>query len=151
MSTKYSSQMTKALASPQQLIEQGDVAGRVHLAYAEYDLAGDLAAGDVIKMLKLPQGARVVDVILASADLDASGGTLDVGWEANGTDAADQDGFLAVVDVTSAITTNMLAASENGAGHFVQFSAETQVSITTVGDTDATSGKIKLAVLYALD
>jgi len=150
MATKYGINATKrAVTQPPERPEQGQVKADVLFAYDKYTLSSDLAAADVIKMMKLPEGARIIDAILVCDDLDASGGTLDVGWESNGSDAADADGMFANVDVTSASVTRMSAAVVPGV--FQKFAAETQISITVDGDTDATSGDIELGVWFVID
>lgn len=155
MATKYGVNATKRdnQAIPQ-LIPEGEKQGRLYVAYDEYTLTADLASGDVIKMMKLPPGSRVHNACIYFDDLDATGGTLDIGWEANTVDAADADGFLAVVDVTSAGAQDMFDDQGTRPGLYKQFSqlgGETQISITTVGDTDATTGTIRLSVQYAID
>lgn len=147
--TKRDNQNIKALIGP------GETAGRLRVAYDSYALTADLVGGtDTIRMMKLPKGARVIDVILEFDDLDGSGGTLDVGWEAS-ADAvvsADPDGFLANVDVaTAAGLVTMQDDQPTLDGLFKQFDAEVQVTISPDGDTDATSGNIKLCILYVTD
>ncbi len=157
MATYYGVNATKRdnQAIPQ-LIGPGEVKGRLLCAYDEFTLTADLVGGtDIIKMMKLPSGARVHDVVLYSDDLDASGGTLDVGWAANTVDLADADGFLATVDVATAAAGFIMSDDQpTRPGLFKQFSplgGETQIQIAPNGDTDATSGTIKLAVYYAID
>lgn len=146
--TLYGTNATKRNQAIPQLIPQGEAGGRVLLAYDEYTLTADLSATDAIKMMKLPAGARVLRATMYTSDLDGSGGTLDVGWEANGVDSAEAAGFISNADVTSAGIFEMAAAA---AGLFKKFGAETQVVVTVDGDTDATSGTIKLAVEYVID
>lgn len=154
MATKYGVNATKRANSTIPSLEsQGETNSPVKVAYDEYTLTADLAASDVIKMMKLPSGSRVHNVIFYFDDLDASGGTIDVGWEANLVDAADQDGFLAVVDVTSAGLVDMIDDQPTRPGVFKKFDqlgGDTQISLTTVGDTDATTGTVKLAIEYAI-
>jgi hypothetical protein len=79
--------------------------GRVHkpligdpgviTAYAKFTIGTALAADDVIEMLRLPAGATVVGGALRATDIDTGTETLDIdiGWAANGVEAADPDGF----------------------------------------------------------
>lgn len=154
MATKYGVNATKrANQAIPDLESQGERNSALKVAYDEYTLTADLAAADIIKMFKLPSGARVHNIVLYFDDLDASGGTLDVGWEANLVDAADADGFLAVVDVTSAGLVDMIDDQPTRPGVFKKFDqlgGDTQISVATVGDTDATTGTIKLAATYAI-
>lgn len=136
-----------------QLIGPGDVAGRVRVARDTFELSADLAAADTIRMMELPEGARVLDAILFFDDLDAAGGTLDVGWEAGAgaVEAADADGFLSAVDVTSAGLTTMQDDQPTRPGFDKLFSEAVQVAVTVLGDTDATSGTITLYLYYVVD
>ncbi len=152
MATLYGSNFTSMYQTvPASFIESNSQGGKLRVAYDSYAITADLASGDIIHMVKVPKGARVYEVYLAFADLDGSGGTLDVGWAANGSDAVDADGFIVDLDVTSAGTATMSADLANAAGFGKEFAAETTITITTDGDTDATSGTIKLAVFYAVD
>lgn len=125
--------------------------GNIRCMYDTYAISADVASGDKLYMGKLPKGARVLDVILAFADLDGSGGTLDVGYEYNATGNTltdDLDAFLADVDVTSAGTVGMIEQG-NMVGFGYEIEGDADIVITFDGDTDATSGTIKLLVLYA--
>lgn len=67
----------------------------LHVAYGTYTLAANPTANDVIEFCKLPAGATVIGGYLQGADIDTGIETfdIDIGWAANGTDAADPDGF----------------------------------------------------------
>lgn len=127
--------------------------GRILCAYDEYTLAADTASGDKIYMFKLPKGARVINAKLAFADLDGSGGTVDVGYEYNAAGDSsltdDTDAFLADVDVTSAGTVGMIEQA-NMAGFGKEMEGEADIVVVFDGDCDATSGTVKLAVEYIL-
>lgn len=76
-------------------VGSGGPAGVLHVAWGTYNIAAVTAAADVIKFCRLPAGATVVDGRLYGADIDT--GTeawdMDIGWEANGDEIADPDGF----------------------------------------------------------
>jgi hypothetical protein len=77
-----------------------------------------------------------------------------VGWEANSVDSADDDGFLASVDLNTAADTVSMSDQSNMPGFGKKFSiggGDTQISITMTQATTATSGSIKLAVFYSVD
>lgn len=128
--------------------------GRIRAAYDTYTITADVASGDKLYMFKLPKGARILNAVLAFSDLDGSGGTLDVGYEYNADgDSAltdDLDGFLADVDVTSAGTVGMVEQA-NMAGFGYELEGVADIVVTFDGDTDATTGTIKLLVEYVLD
>lgn len=154
MASKYGSAYTdKFQTVPSVAVAGNKWGGKLRVCYDTYALSADLAAGDKIYMGKLPKGARVIDCILAFADLDGSGGTLDVGYEYNATGESsltdDPDAFLADVDVTSAGTVGMIEQA-NMVGFGYEVEGDADIVITIDGDTDATSGTIKLAVLYVV-
>lgn len=156
MATKYGVNATlRANSTIPGLEGQGEKNSPLKVAYDEYTLTAALSQNDVIKMMKLPAGARVHDVQAFFDALDAAAGTVDIGWEANSVDAADADGFMANVDVTSAGAQSMIGDQPTRPGVFKQFSpigGETQISITAdhAGGLDATTGTIKLAVWYSI-
>jgi hypothetical protein len=70
-------------------------AGNVKFAYGIYEIAANVEDGDIFEMCRVPEDAVVVDGFVRADDLDTGIETLDmdVGWAANGSDAADPDGF----------------------------------------------------------
>ena len=153
MARKYGVNATKRYASVPQLAEEGQFGGRVKSMYDSYTLTADLASGDFIEMGELPMGARVIDVRLVYADLDASGGTIDCGWEVSedALEAADADGFLTVVDVTSAGSSSMFEDQSSRPGQHKTFTAPVKVGVAINGDTDATTGTVHMEILYVID
>ncbi len=156
MGTVYGANATKRdNQTIPQLIPQGEGKGNVYCAYDSYTLTAALAQNDVIKLMKLPAGALVHNVHVYFDSLDASGGTLDIGWEANSVDAVDQDGFFDALAVTSAGAQDMMGDKPTRPGVFKQFSevgGETQVyaTVTHSGGLDATTGSLKVLVLYSI-
>jgi hypothetical protein len=69
--------------------------GILNCAVGTYEVAANPTANDVIRFLKLPKGAIVVAGEFTGDDLDTGTEALDIdiGWEANGSDSADTDGF----------------------------------------------------------
>src|SRR5687768_2318421 len=70
-------------------------AGLVHAAHGTYEHAANPTAADIIQFCKVPKNATVIGGWLMGDDIDT--GTeafdMDLGWAANGVDAADPDGF----------------------------------------------------------
>lgn len=64
-------------------------------AYGMVNIEANPADGDIYQMVRVPKGATVVGGYLQAVDLDTGTEALDmdIGWAANGTDAADPDGF----------------------------------------------------------
>lgn len=153
MATYYGIETSKPRSSIPQARDQGTLGGGVKTLYDKYTLSADLSAADVIVMGKLPAGARVVGYWLKSSDLDASGGTLDLGWAAS-SDAvvsADDDGFLSNVDVATAAITVDHADQDAMVGLGKKFDSAVDVQVKVEGDTDATSGDIEVCIFYVVD
>lgn len=155
MATKYGTYSSDRLEDvPSNKVPPIGQHGVVRIAYDKYVLSGDLAAADIIHLGFIPQGARVVGYWLKTDDLDASGGTIDLGWaaSADGVETADADGFLAAVDVTTSggISSNHTSQA-NMAGLGKLFSAQVAVTATILGDTDATTGDIEVCIQYVID
>lgn len=94
MATYNSDLATDYLASPPDRLDPSGSKGRVRFAHAKFTLSAELAVGDTIEFMRLPKGARVVEMY-AIADADAASGRLDVGWDGgvNSLETADDDGF----------------------------------------------------------
>lgn len=159
MATKYGTYSSDRLEDvPSNKVPPHAQGGRIRCAYDEYTFTADLSAADVIHMGIIPKGARVVGYWMKADDLDGSGGTLDLGYAASaeldstGTavEAADDDAFLANVDITSA-TTSDHATQANMTGLGKLFNAEVAVQVKIEGDTDATTGTLKTCIFYVRD
>jgi len=146
MATKYSTQYNNAYNNGVK-VGEGDIDGRVKNLYAEFVLTEVFAIGDIAKIGKLPKGATVIEAIIVSP-ADATG-EYDLGWAANGVDAADPNGFIdAAMDTTAQIKKATDAA--NNAGLFKTFGAETEVELVGTVATTGTSGTIKVQISYVL-
>lgn len=151
MSTKYGSNYTDRFQTkPVVPVDASNYGGNVKAMYDEYTLAAALSTGDVLKMGRLPKGAKVLEVILASADLDSSTNCLlDVGLSyPNGDGTDDDNAFLASVNAQSAVTKAM-SAQNNMTGFGLETEGEADVEVKVQVAGDATSGKIKCLVLYS--
>lgn len=84
--------------------------GIVCAAIGVYELAANPTANDVIRFCKVPRGAIVFDGVLTGDDLDTGSETLDIdiGWETNGSDLADTDGFGNMGVLNGAVVTNVI-------------------------------------------
>lgn len=65
------------------------------VAWGSYTFAANPTAADVVRLCWLPKGARVLGGYVQAADIDTGTEALDIdiGWEANGSESADPDGF----------------------------------------------------------
>ena len=72
------------------------LAAGLQVATGTYELAENVEDGDIFEMCKVPKNAVVVGGWIMGEDLDTNATEtldMDIGWAANGTDAADPDGF----------------------------------------------------------
>lgn len=119
-----------------------------------YEIAAALVVNDLIKMVPVPAGARVKEVILATDDLDT--GTdivLDVG-DTDGTDDTDRYIDAALTDQAGALgQVAGIARMNNVAGVNYQFAADgtIDVLVQTAPETGATTGTIVLTAILAND
>lgn len=137
-------------------------AGNLSCAYGVIEVAANPTASDFYAMCKVPAGAVVVGGRILSDDLDTNATEtldLDVGWLANGVEAADPDGFgnLGVLG-----TDTVAGVKPEGGYNFAlggklitdgpqAFSAETTIGVTCVA-TAATfaAGTLSVVVYYVV-
>jgi hypothetical protein len=134
--------------------------GELACAYGAIAVTANPVAADVYQMCRVPKGAVVVGGMIYSGDLDTNATEtldLDVGWAANGVDAADPDGFgnLGVMgtDTVAGIKPESGYQFPFGGvlitGGPVAFAEETVVTVTCVA-TAATfaAGTLAVVVYY---
>nr|BAR28955.1 TonB-dependent receptor domain protein [uncultured Mediterranean phage uvMED] len=154
MATVYSVQKTKWDQNvPSQKIDTTELAGRVRVAFAEYE-AASLAINDVIQMFNLPNGARIVSGRLAHDALNSST-QLSVGYAAHtssagSTVALDADAYKAAASSASASAANVANTIALGENSIVDANKDgLPVSITLTGAV--ASGTIQLTMFYVVD
>lgn len=134
-------------------------AGVLGVAWGTYTLAANPTAADVIEFCKVPAGATVIGGFVQAADIDT--GTeafdMDIGWAANGTDAADTDGFgnFGVMDGDAVAQFRPVAGIYYPFVNIIQdagyktFAAETKIIGTVnVAANAGGTGLIKVVVFY---
>lgn len=130
--------------------DMGDFIGRVRSLYINFTLAAELGATDVVKLCKIPPGARVVNMHLNLPDLGTTGaGTI--GWAASddGKVAADATGFAASTALTSAADFKLASSA---AGFCKKFDSQVDVQIAMSAATDVGIGlSIKGTLEYVID
>ena len=137
-------------------------AGVLCAAYGQLEVIANPSANDVFELCRIPKGAVVVGGWIRSDDLDTNATEtldLDVGWAANGTDAADPDGFgnLGVMG------TDTVAGIKPEAGYNFPFggvlitdgpkafAAETVVTVTVVAAAATfAAGTLSVVVNYVV-
>jgi len=154
MATVYSVQKTKWNQNvPSEKIDTTELAGRVRVAFAEYE-AASLAINDVIQMFNLPNGARIVSGRLAHDALNSST-QLSVGYAAHtnsagSTVALDADAYKAAGSSASATAANVANTIALGENSVVDANKDgLPVSVTLTGAV--ASGTIQLTMFYVVD
>jgi len=146
MANLYGSNYSKAFVNvPSAKIEPGEYAGKMKVAYDEYDLDGlgvVLAANDIIYMMKIPAGSRILDAVISSPSLGTTGivqlGTI-----------ADPDRYIASADAGGqAVRAKMPAGA---AGEFEELAVETQLALKCTEISTEITGIVKVAVYYVMD
>lgn len=157
MATKNGTNAALVVLNPPSLIEQGEKTGRMRVHYDEFVLTAALATNDLINMGGLlPAGARVMDVIIDSPDIDSStAATLTSGWaaSADGVEAAQSAGFISSIDVHTAGKTQAMSALLQTVvpGKFKKFASPVQPQIKVTNGGDAVTGTIRQAIYYVVD
>lgn len=154
MATYYGVNQTKAKTpTGQNILDSGVLKGRVRCMMDTYEAAAE-AAGSIIEMgEELPKGARILDVILHTDNLD-NNATLAVG------DYEDNDRYIDAVDhgAGAELQTEMgigniagflYEVDETYTGKTVGSGTDRQITITT--GVAVVTGTIKLLVLYTQD
>ena len=153
MATVYGVNADKILVDvPSAKVDASDKGGRVRMMYDKYTLTAALSQNDVVVMGdKLPKGARIIEAKLKYDQLDAAGGTADLGYAASddAVEAADPNAFVDGADVTSAGSTS--SSTEAGIGKQLAASVQPQILVEASGGWDQTSGDIEMFIYYSLD
>jgi len=138
--------------------------GSLKTAYGTYTVPAAVEDGDIFELCRIPAGAIVVGGRFYADDLDATSGTaaldIDIGWAANGSDAADPDGLLnagtlsgdAVTGVKPEAGTSMPFGGVLLTAGKKEFAKETviQAEVNTAAAT-FTPGIIGVIVNYLMD
>ena len=156
MATIYSSGYNSAyVAVPSAKIAKGDFNGEVQSAFASYTLLADATSGDVLKLFKLPKGARVLDWKVNCPDLGSTG-VMDFGWAAAAEldsagvtlEAADDDGFNVDQDVSG--QASIVGPLAGVPGLHKQFAGEVDAQLKLPTTSGATGLIIKVAVQFVV-
>lgn len=141
---------------------QASGSGVLCAAYGTIEVTANPVANDVYEMCRIPAGAVIVGGRIYSDDLDTNATEtldLDVGWLANGVEAADPDGLGNL----GVFTTDTVAGVKPESGYNFAFggklitdgphafSAETVIAVTCVA-TAATfaAGTLSVVVYYVV-
>ncbi len=114
--------------------------------YSEYTAAAAFSAGDVIQMVKVPNGARIRDIRVA--DLSVASGTFSVG------DGGNTARYIASTSAT--LSTVFSLNQAGGLGYKYSFSDDATVQFDTIdiviGAAGGSSGSVlRMVVDYTVD
>ena len=142
----------KFIANPSEKVVGKEHSGKVRMAFDSYVFAANVVAGaNVIKLMKLPAGAKVVDCIVKCPSLGTTG-IFELGYEANGVDIADPNGFLVSTSIDAGGQAVLGVPTLASVAIFKEFSVETQVILTQSEDTTAALGlAIEVAIFYTME
>jgi len=118
-------------------------AGNLKVAWGTYAVAAALEDGDIFEMHWVPPGATIIGGWYQSGDMDTKTATeaLDnmVGWAANDSDVADDNGLITASTITGDISVHLSVA-----GTFIHYGGV----IVTAGPKTFTKagGKTKIQV-----
>ena len=154
MATLYSNQKTKWSQNvPSEKIDTNEQGGRLRIAFADVTLAS-AAIADVVQMVNLPNGARIIDGYLTNAALGSST-TLSVGYAAyknaaGTTVALSAAAYFVAASTATAARNDIFATQALGANSVVDANEDgLPISITLAGGT--ASGVVQIAIRYVVD
>jgi len=133
--------------SPSGKIAPGEQGGRLRVAYDSFDLEA-VTTSDTVDFMKIPAGARVLDVICYIPDTGGTSSTL-VGWSASadGGEAADPNGFITATDTSGQDQKLEVVIAAAGVGK--KFTEEVTLQLApTVANWTSTSGTIHVFLEY---
>lgn len=133
-------------------------AGVVHAAYGKYTFAANPTATDIVELCWLPANVTVIGGQFRADDIDTGTETLDIdlGWAANGVEAADSDGFGNFGVLTGDATTDVkpevgTLLEVNGVlkSGAVSFTAKTKVqAVVNAAAATFAAGSISCVLYY---
>jgi hypothetical protein len=137
-------------------------AGSMKIAHGQYNVTAAVEDGDIFVLCRIPPGATVVGGRFYADDLDVGTEALDmdIGWAANGTEAADPDGLLnagtltgdAVTGVKPETGTSMPLGGVLITAGKASFTNKTaiQAEVNTAANS-FTEGTIGVVIFYTMD
>ena len=155
MATVYSEQITDIdRTTPAVMLKSNEQKGRVRVAYFSYKTpaSGAPAVADVVQLVKVQKGARILQLYRNNEALSSGAGTAgaDIG------DGGDADRFVAALDMDAAGSGLVTLRLDNSAreptlGYGYEYTAEDTIDFTVTGEAFAVSKYVRGHVLYVLD
>ena len=149
-----SDQMTSLLAAPPKRVQPNDLIGRVRIARWSFTVpAGGVPINDVIRLTKIPKGARIVGgrEFHSAMSTGAGAATVEIGTYADdGVDTLlDVDAFLAATSVDAAGQTDI--ANTLVLGALDQLAQDVIVGAKATVEAWAAAGSFEGYLLYVTD
>jgi hypothetical protein len=144
-------QYAKIVSVPSEKVDTNELAGRVRVAFAEYEAATEQST---ITMFTIPNGARLLSGAVSHDALNTST-TLSVGYAAHTkadgtTQALDVDEYKAAATSAAAISSVALDTMALGKNSVVDANEDgVPVTVTLAGANG--TGTIQLQMFYVLD
>ncbi len=112
---------------------------------AEYTGSASFSAGDVVQMVQVPKGAKVLEVTISGNQWTS--GSADAAYIVG--DGNDVDRYMTTASVSSVVIARMGAVT----GHNYEYTADDTVDVTinAQGSSATTAPIIRLSVTYAVD
>lgn len=128
--------------------------GRVRIAWFDYkSAASGPAVGDIIRLTKLPKGAKVIDYKIVTEAMSSGAGTAgaDIGddGDADRYEAARSFDAAATITPTSRIENTGDAVPAIGLGH--ELTTERWFQLTVTGEAFAASKQLRGYVAFVVD
>lgn len=117
-------------------------------ATGTYAIGAALVINDVIRMVKVPAGATILEVILSSDDVDSAGPSVVYGVGDSGSTTRFISACLA-----GQVASNLVVCRTNtiaGVGYLEAAEEFISVNVTTAPATSTTTGTLNLNVLYTM-
>jgi len=154
MATLLGTNATLKAAVPSSKVPPGESYGTLRVLYDDYLTPGTApTSADVINMMVIPIGFRVMEAGMAFPDM-GSAGTLEFGWavSADGsTEAADDNGFLASIDCNTAADVFLMSSAANLAGQCKKFAASVQAQVLVTTAWTSTSARLRCWLVGMVD
>lgn len=155
MATYSSYQVTDIDATAPQKLQPSELGGRVRVAYGRFTTpSAGLPVGDIVRMVKVPKGARLVAIFHAFAGMSSGAGVAgaDIGDSDNPTRFATAvnldtggSGFAPINQDTTA------GLREPALGQGYIFPQETAITYRVTGEAWAGNKTINVVAFYAVD
>jgi hypothetical protein len=139
---------TRRLASPSEKVSVQDQGGRRRVIMDEYTVpVGGHIANDTVVLGQIPKGAKIINGRIVVKVANGAALTMDLGWKANGAEAASANGLINNADMN---TVGFVSMAANGAGMEKTFSDA--VDVVATFDGAALAGlKFSHQIEYSLD